>query len=467
MSGVGELVRDVAMAQREALKRSNVLAQLRARPPVRGSFKQGQLSRTTNGTAPAVLPEGWLSRWPRLRFVLPALATAGLCLAWYLSGMNRPVPLTFAVGAPVGAQNARPNGDQDGSGARKAGGNVDAQGSQGALLEAPAGVRLPVIFSDGSTVALAGGARARVTALEARGATVRLEQGSADVSVRHRKDTRWQIRAGAFEVAVTGTRFTIDWDDKSQGLTVVMSEGRVEVRGGQIAGGTPIAVTAGQRFHATGGEARWTLAASSAPEVASTVPSAPAVPPGSAARPDGATVAPTEEPQAAATALPLSMSARGGAAAGARAWQSLARSGHYREALQAVERSGFEKACWKLGADELVELGDVARLSRDAPRAEQAYRLARLRFPRSDRPVFALGLVAFEQRQDFRAAGRWFDTYVRQYPDGPLAPEALGREMESWHRAGDQGRARRAARSYLEETPNGPYAPLARQIASP
>src|SRR5450432_2659367 len=97
MSGVGELLRDVAAAQREALKRSSVLAQLRMRPPVRGSFRQGQLSRASYGTAPAMMPEGWLARLPRPRFVLPALATAGLCLAWYLSGMNGRVPLTFAV----------------------------------------------------------------------------------------------------------------------------------------------------------------------------------------------------------------------------------------------------------------------------------------------------------------------------------------------------------------------------------
>jgi tetratricopeptide (TPR) repeat protein len=155
------------------------------------------------------------------------------------------------------------------------------------------------------------------------------------------------------------------------------------------------------------------------------------------------------------------------AAVGSRSWQALARSGHYREALQAVERSGFEKACRKLGSDDLVQLGDVARLARDSSRAEQAYGAARRRFPGNDRPAFAMGLVAFEQRRDFHAAGKWFELYVRQYPNGALAREALGREMESWNRAGDSGRARRAADEYLSEAPTGPYARLARQIASP
>lgn len=132
-----------------------------------------------------------------------------------------------------------------------------------------------------------------------------------------------------------------------------------------------------------------------------------------------------------------------------------------------VERAGFERACRRLGTEDLIQLGDAARLARRPARAEAAYRAAHQRFPGSDRPVFALGLVAFEQRRDFKAAAHWFDSYARQYPRGALALEAVGREMESWHRAGDDTRARRAARKYLDQAPAGPYAPLARQISAP
>jgi tetratricopeptide (TPR) repeat protein len=153
---------------------------------------------------------------------------------------------------------------------------------------------------------------------------------------------------------------------------------------------------------------------------------------------------------------------------GTRRWQILARRGRYQEALDAVEQDGgFTATSRRLGAEELVQLGDVARLAGSIGRAEQAYKLARRRFPRLDRPVFALGLVAFEQRHDYGAAASWFETYGRRFPAGPLRDEAAGRAMESWQRAGDGARAAAAAGDYLRRAPTGPYAPLARRIASP
>jgi ferric-dicitrate binding protein FerR (iron transport regulator) len=444
VNGLNAMLRDVATIQRESLARAGVLAQIRARPPVRRALSRRLMSQ-------------FASRLPRLRFVFPTLAAAGLCVAWWVA---RTVPLTFTV-AEGGALV---------SGSRATGPGVGV--ALGDRLEAPAEGRLPLSFSDGSTVVLDRGALARVVVLEPRGATVQLEKGRADVSVRHRRDTHWHLRAGAFDVSVTGTRFSISWDDKSDALTVVMSEGTVQVSGSKIAPGSPIAVTAGQRFHATARDSRWTLAAAtSESDLASSVRAAVTAPatdsPIGGTAPGGPAEAPEgsgDETGAAAAAMPPSARA---AAVGSRSWQALARSGHYREALQAVERSGFEKACRKLGSDDLVQLGDVARLARDSSRAEQAYGAARRRFPGNDRPAFAMGLVAFEQRRDFHAAGKWFELYVRQYPNGALAREALGREMESWNRAGDSGRARRAADEYLSEAPTGPYARLARQIASP
>ena len=154
-------------------------------------------------------------------------------------------------------------------------------------------------------------------------------------------------------------------------------------------------------------------------------------------------------------------------AGASRSWQALGSSGHYQEALSVAEKSGFAKACRTLGAAGVVQLGDVARLAQNVPRAEEAYHAARRRFPSADRAAFGLGLIAFDQRRDFRTAARWFETYVREYPRGPLSREAAGRAMESWHRAGDKELAARAARSYLKQAPSGPYAPLARQIAGP
>lgn len=447
MNGLGGALQDVIAAQKEMLAHANILAQLRRRRPVRRS-KARRLAE-------------WL---PRPRFALPALAAVGACVVWW--GM-RPVPLTFAVGDATAVSGAR-----DAAGSRA---TLPPAAQIGARLEAPADSRLPLAFSDGSSIALDRGARLRVMGLDPLGATVQLEKGRAEVSVRHQRNTHWRLQAGPFEVAVTGTRFSIDWNDHSDALTVVMSEGTVEVRGQQLAGSAPVIVTAGQRFHATARESRWTLASSSEPELAPLLDHASGNAPrvavtglGQGDVNDGDDAATTSGAAPAEAPVIPSAGARGSLSSpGPRSWQALARSGRYQEALQTAERGGFDRACRRLAADDLVQLGDVARLARNPARAEQAYRFARHRFPGSDRPAFALGLVAFEQRRNYRVAGKWFDTYVRHYPKGPLALEALGREMESWNRAGDTGRARRAARAYLTQAPTGPYAPLAQQIASP
>src|SRR4029079_9912231 len=96
-----------------------------------------------------------------------------------------------------------------------------------AALEATGDRQLPLRFSDGSNVTLTPGARVHVAALRSRGATLRLDKGRAEVSVRHQNGTRWQLQAGSFEVTVTGTRFSIDWEQRASVLTVVMHEGTV------------------------------------------------------------------------------------------------------------------------------------------------------------------------------------------------------------------------------------------------
>lgn len=422
---LGGVMREVAAAQRATLARRNVLETVRARPPVR---------RSAAARLRATLP-----RW---RFVLPTLAVAGALALWVgrgQLGLFQARALSYAVGNETGAP---------------------ANGHAGDVLEAGDRV-IPLQFSDGSHVTLRAGARVQVAELDGRGATLRLERGAAEVDVHHRADTRWRVRAGGFEVTVTGTRFSIQWDESPATLTVVMAEGSVAVRGPGVDAASPVVVSAGQRFRASAHEAGWTLAAASTPPAVASI-SEPAA--------DPTAVQPPAEAPGEIEAAP---SARGGGsgpvggAARATGWQALARAGRYPEALRAVERSGFARACRTLGAEDLIQLGDAARLARNPARAEAAYQAARQRFPASDRPAFALGLVAFEQRHDFKAAARWFQQYVQRYPSGPLAREAAGREMESWHRAGDSARAQRAAREYLEQAPAGPYAPLARQLATP
>ncbi|MFW2389796.1 MAG: FecR domain-containing protein [Polyangiales bacterium] len=98
-------------------------------------------------------------------------------------------------------------------------------------IAAPVNSDLPIMFTDGSSIHLSPGSRARVRELSKVGAAVQLERGQATVHVVHRHETRWSVEAGPFVVHVIGTRFWVRWEpsDKSFGLQVL--DGKVRVAG--------------------------------------------------------------------------------------------------------------------------------------------------------------------------------------------------------------------------------------------
>jgi transmembrane sensor len=375
-----------------------------------------------------------------------ALGSAGLCAAAAAILILRPQPLSFAIAGAAG------------------------NGQVGASLVAPGAGPLELHFSDGSAVTLPPRAEAHVDALDGQGATLAIEDGTLEVSVVHRARTHWQVRAGSYRIQVTGTRFAAGWDRRSQSLTVNMHEGSVLVSGPGLK--EPVRVVTGQRLQANAGGANLGFEASH--DIAAREEMAPLPDLGG----EGATPAPTLAPvpidlpaernPAPARARHVEAMAVGRAGPStAGDWRIQAARAEYREALAAAVLEGWRAECGRLGADDLVLLGDVARLAGDLNRAEEAYRSARRRFPEADRPTFALGLIAFEGRHDYRAAGDWFAGYLRSFPRGPLAREAAGRLIESRLRAGDDGQAREAATSYLRAFPDGPHAALARRTVTP
>src|SRR5688572_22427196 len=86
---------------------------------------------------------------------------------------------------------------------------------RGDPIFAPSTGSVPLSFSDGSSVELAPGSRASVGELSRHGAELTLAAGNASVHVVHREQTRWLVNAGPFRVRVTGTRFEVGWDPKS------------------------------------------------------------------------------------------------------------------------------------------------------------------------------------------------------------------------------------------------------------
>jgi hypothetical protein len=417
-------------------------------------------------------------RVPRL-FALAAVLAAILGVVLGARGLRRPDPLRFALGD-----------------------EANTAGTVGAWIASPAAAPREVRFSDGSALTLAPGGRARVTALEADGAEVAIEQGELEVSVVHREHTRWSVRGGPYVVHVTGTRFRVRWDPSSERFDVALREGSIVVSGPVVGDGR--AVRAGEQLTIT----KRTLEVSTIDGPVGAldssgspvgVPSdslgnpvgAPQTPPGEVAEvPSAVGSASAHDPPAKPDAEPGRGSPnpsdhgdRGSAGAhrdhdkGAAAapppaddpegWRALGRAARYKDALAAAERDGFDNVCATASAGDLRALGDVARLGGRAARASQVYTAIRARFPGTpdaSMAAFILGRMAQDQGHDDAGAARWFATYLREAPGGDLAQDALGRLVGAADRLGDPSGAERAAERYLAAYPNGPHAGFARQV---
>ncbi len=323
---------------------------------------------------------------------------------------------------------------------------------------------LGVDFSDGTHVALAPAARARITAVEPTGATVAVETGHAEFAVVHRAHASWRVTLGPFAVHVTGTRFNVDWDPEAQVLVLKLVEGRVVVSGCVLGDGRP--VVAGETVRASCKERRVEIT-SAPPASASAAALAPSA---SAAVAEVAADALPLEGAPAGSAAPEASAAPGERASAAPAapdWRKLARTGHYRQAYAAADADGFQGLCGRGSASDLLLLGDAARLSGKLAQAEHAYLTLRQRFGGGGTgavAAFMLARIAFDQRGSPGQAARWLETYLAEAPGGALAREALGRLIEARRRSGNSGGAQQAARQYLARYPSGPHAELARRV---
>lgn len=330
-------------------------------------------------------------------------------------------------------------------------------GRAGAWIAAPSGAELPLTFSDGSRISLEPESRARVADMDASGAHVVLEKGRATAAVVHRASSHWRIDVGPFEVAVVGTRFAVGWEPNEEVLQLRLDEGTVLVSGSFLR--EPQRLVAGQILRAFCKEKRQeTVEAGGSTSVERDNVKA------STAAPSEASAEHVVLAVAGGESELQNSRARAPHAVPAPTWQKLAAAGDFRRALEMVEREGFEAECKRASGEDLLILGDAARLTGNSARSSQAYLCARGKLPAGGRSAYGLGLLAFDRERDFAGAAQWFDLYLREQADGKLRREAEGRLMEAWQRAGDEAKARAVASQYLRDYPNGTHAPLARQL---
>lgn len=315
-------------------------------------------------------------------------------------------------------------------------------------------------FSDDTRLELAPDSRLRVGDLRDNGATVTLERGSVELAVHHEQDTSWQVAAGPWNVHVTGTRFAVNWDPKSEDFSVAISEGSVRIEGPE---GHVSQLRAGDEpFEARG--------------KATLEPETPDIDEGPtlvAKRPDGETPPPRDPPtdDEGESDTPTETSTDEGAKpskARTPSWRKLYDGASYDKAWAALEAQpgGVEGEAGRVDADDLLDLADLARFTKHRSDARDLLERTRDRFAGSSeasKAAFLLGKMAADSG-DWDKAAQWFETYLDERPKGSLAADALGRLMNAYEAVNEDGKARATAERYLDRAPDGPHAEKARKI---
>lgn len=405
------VMREVAEAQRGALARSRLDARLEVR-----------LARRRGVPWPGGAPANLRPRRPRVwAFAVPGCAAL----------------VFFSVGALSLFLGLR-----DGPGRSVTGTSLRVEAEIPTYLETRAKEIRRWALAGGSEITLAPETGVRVVAASSNGARVHLVilRGRLDVHVKHRADTRWEVEAGGRTVHVVGTRFGEAWNERDRVFAIDMEEGEVQVTGKGFE--RPRRLIAGEHLRGRD-DATTVWAEERTHTLASATPDAPS------AEAFGARVS----SGAASLFAPKHQACR--------RWRALARRGAFEAASRAIGEEGCFRDTTRLGARDLLLLGDVARVAGDAPHAEAVYREALRRFPAADAATFSLGVLAADARRDDAAAAVWFAGYLARYPHGPLAREAAGRLVEAEVGAGHRERAASAARAYLLAYPQGPHVAFA------
>ncbi len=251
---------------------------------------------------------------------------------------------------------------------------------------------------------------------------VQLVRGKGHFEVKPNKQRRYRVRAGEIEVEVLGTAFLVERlahaqkADARARVTVEHGVVRVRWRTGSVT------LRAGEQ--------------GVFPPLPAAAPSAPAP----------AVSEPEPGARASATDEAPDPNERG------ERWRSLARAGKHGEAFSSLGKRSVDDL------SGLLLAADAARLSGHPREAVGHLERVIARYPRSASAhvsAFTLGRLALYDLREPKLAAQSFARAYELDRDGPLAEDALAREAEAYHRAGDEERAKRAAERYLARYPKG------------
>jgi len=328
------------------------------------------------------------------------------------------------------------------------------------VIEAPEAGTRSILFNEGTEVTLLAKSRATVVEVAKNSAVLRLNEGELKASVVHHSGTQYSVLAGRYKVAVTGTKFSVSWNEENAQFRMSLTEGSVNVTTPTGAFRSIVAGTDcfGSDDGFTCSPHSSALARHQAEQLDKSSRQGDAR--GDSVRKD------LQENESAgdihADGLKLNSPSRTIKAKAPETWQQLEREGMFAEAHLVARRLGLARLYNQLPPEELMRLARVARLAQDPAAARQSLLACRRRFPHSSsaaRSAFLLGRNAHGS-----VAVQWFSTYLKEAPQGALAREASGRLVETHQRAGNTKQARRAARTYLTRFPSGPHADYSRGV---
>lgn len=356
-------------------------------------------------------------RWAKSGLFVVVACVAALVATSYFQARRATAPVTFEL--------------------------ADGADAAGDFVTAP-DRRRELRFSDGTRIELSAGTSLRVVDRTSHGANLIVERGRARARVaRQAGDARWSVGAGPYRVRVTGTDFEVAWTPELGNFELDLYEGTVRVSGPGITGERELRGRESLKLVANGVSAGQRTSRPSVTEKQKGAPAGPA---------PSSDVARQSREQTGVT----------GSTGVTATWRELLRAGQTAEALSALERAGAERALSTARSEDLWALADAARLSGRPRLAQRALIELRENQGAAGRSAFLLGKIAADQLSAPSEATRWFETYLRESPQGSFAEQALGRLVELYGRLGSPA-ARRAAQRYVERYPNGAYGDLARR----
>jgi hypothetical protein len=382
-------------------------------------------------------------------------------------------------------------------------GNEDIKGEPGLLVHTAAKENSALAFKQGSRFVLKASSDARVASADRDKVSIELLRGVIEADVVGNGTTKWEVTAGPYRVSVLGTRFTVNFNETTRSIDVEVTRGRVLVEGPNTSDGG-VEILKGDRLHVESNSSRpvekkiaadENKAPSNPPDVAPSSPvplqdrpksesaiasktdirmseSGDQKPPRVFPSPlqkenskdppstDGLIDEPdtTDRPQDVKPAQSQNPLLK---------WLAYYEHEEFTQAIEKALEFGIDDLIAALDSENLWKLQDAARISGRHDISFKILTEYRNRFPKNKNAKtasFLLGKIALDDKGLLKLAASWFETYLQEDPNGPLAEEAQGRLIMVNEKMGRTTEAREAARRYLDRYENGAFDQVAERV---